>query len=114
MEWKELEKMTVTKLREEALKHPDQLKGVHARSKAQLMNELAAVLGIQKPQVSFAEKVVHTKDSLKQRIRELKAQRDRLIEEHNSGELKTVRRQIHHLKREIRKIERADLGRSKA
>ncbi len=51
MDWKELEKMTIVKLREEALKHPDQIKGVRGKSKPQLMDELATVPGIEKPHV---------------------------------------------------------------
>ena len=43
MEWKDLEKMTVTKLREEASKH-EEIKGVRGKNKAQLMEELAKLL----------------------------------------------------------------------
>src|SRR5438094_7693902 len=60
MEWKDLDKMTVLKLREEALKFPE-IEGVHEKNKEQLMDELAKSLGIEKPHVHFAEKVVHTK-----------------------------------------------------
>src|SRR5438876_112042 len=45
MEWKDLEKMTVLKLREEALKFPE-IEGVHGKNKEQLMDELAKSLGI--------------------------------------------------------------------
>lgn len=114
MEWKELEKMTVTRLREEALKHPDQIKGVHGKSKAQLMDELSRIMGIEKPHVSFTEQVSHTKESLKNQIRQLKVQRDQLIKAHESPELHGVRRQIHKLKRQIRKIELQAGARSKA
>jgi hypothetical protein len=47
MDWKELEKMTVLKLREEALKFP-QIQGVHGKNKEQLMDEIATALGIEK------------------------------------------------------------------
>ncbi len=104
MEWKDLEKMTVVKLREEALKHPE-IKGVHGKNKAQLMDELAATLGIEKPHIHFAEKIVHTKSELKQKIRELKAQRSKLIVAHAQKALHDVRRQIHKFKRQIRQIE---------
>ena len=50
MEWKDLEKMTVLKLREEALKFP-QIKAVHGKHKEQLIDEIAAQLGIKKPQL---------------------------------------------------------------
>ena len=46
MEWKDLEKMTVLKLREEALKFP-QIQGVHGKSKETLMHEIATALGIE-------------------------------------------------------------------
>ena len=40
MDWKDLEKMTVLKLREEALKYP-QIEGVHGKHKEQIMDEIA-------------------------------------------------------------------------
>lgn len=113
MDWKEMEKMTVVKLREEAMKH-SQITGVHGKHKAQLMEELAAVLGIEKPHVHFTEKVVHKKSDLKHRIRELKLERDRLLEKHDHKGLHQVRREIHGLKHRIRKIERQDAGAQKA
>jgi len=104
MDWTDLQKMTVIKLREEALKHP-QIEGVHGKNKVKLMGELAAILGIEKPHVQLAEQVVHTKSELKQKIRELKTERDTLIQAHNHKALHKVRRQIHNFKRQIRKIE---------
>jgi hypothetical protein len=109
MDWKELEKMTIVKLREEALKYPDQIKGVRGKSKPQLMDELAALLGIEKPHVHFTETVVHTKEDLKHKIRELKARREKLIEANDHKALHGVRREIHKLKHHIRKIERASV-----
>ena len=53
MEWKDLEKMTVLKLREEALKFPE-IKGVHAKNKEQLLDEIAKALRIEKPRGSWA------------------------------------------------------------
>jgi hypothetical protein len=44
MDWKDLEKMTVLKLREEALKYPEIL-GVHGKNKEQLIDEIAKALG---------------------------------------------------------------------
>ena len=49
MNWKDLEKMTVLKLREEALKYP-QIKGVHGKHKEELLDEIADALHIAKPQ----------------------------------------------------------------
>ncbi len=104
MEWKDLEKMTVLKLREEALKYP-QIEGVHGKHKEQLMAEIAQVLGIQKPHAHFTETIVHTKDELKHRIHELKFERDKLLAAHDHQKLHEVRRELHELKHTIRKIE---------
>jgi len=104
MQWKDLEKMTVVKLREEALKFP-QIEGVHGKNKERLMDELASALGIEKPHAHFSENVVHTKSELKHQIHELKKERDQLIVAHDHQHLHDVRRQIHELKHTIRKIE---------
>ena len=107
MDWKDLEKMTIVKLREEALKFPEEIKEVHGKSKAQLMDELAKRMGIDKPHVHLAEAIVHTKDDLKHKIRELKGQRDKLIAAKDHKKVHEMRREIHQLKRRIRKIEHA-------
>jgi hypothetical protein len=112
MDWKDLEKMTILKLREEALKHPDQIKGVHGKSKPQLMDELAKLLAIEKPHIHFTEAVVHTKDDLKHKIRELKARRDKLVESKDHKALHGVRREMHKLKRQIRRIEQASVDKT--
>lgn len=104
MDWKEMEKMTVTKLRDEALKHPE-IKGVYGKSKSKLMDELAAILNIEKPHVHFTEKVVHTKGELKHKIHALKDQREKLIQAKDHAGLHNLRREIHKLKHQIRKIE---------
>ena len=104
MDWKEMDKMTVVKLREEALKHPD-IKGVHGKSKAQLMDELATILKIEKPHLHLEEEVVHTKGDLKKKIHELQGKRDVLIQAKDHAGLHGLRREVHKLKRQIRKIE---------
>jgi hypothetical protein len=104
MEWKDLEKMTVPKLREEALKYPH-IESVHGKNKMQLMDELASVLGIEKPHAQFSERIVHTKSDLKHRIQELKTERDKFVAAHDHGALHAVRRELHSLKHAIRKIE---------
>ena len=104
MEWKDLEKMTVVKLREEALKFP-QIEGVHGKNKERLMDEIATILGIQKPHVHFNDQVVHTKSDLKHKIQDLKIEREKLLAMHDHAHLHEVRRQIHELKHTIRKIE---------
>jgi hypothetical protein len=104
MDWKDLEKMTVLKLREEALKFP-QIEGVHGKNKEQLMEEIAKALGIERPHAHFAESVVHTKSDLKLRISALKIEREKLLDAHNHQGLHDVRREIHELKHTIRRIE---------
>ena len=104
MEWEDLEKMTVVKLREEALKHP-QIESVHGKGKEQLMDDLAAVLGIEKPHVQFTDKALHAKTELKHRIHDLKIEREKLQAVHDHKHLHDVRREIHELKHTIRKIE---------
>jgi uncharacterized membrane protein YjjP (DUF1212 family) len=104
MEWKDLEKMTVVKLRDEALKFP-QIEGVHGKNKERLMDEIAGILGIEKPHVHFTENVVHTKSDLKHQIHDLKMTRERLVAAHDYKKLHDVRRQIHELKHTIRRIE---------
>ena len=104
MDWKDLEKLTVLKLREEALKYP-QIEGVHGKHKEQLMDEIAKALGIEKPHAHFTETIVHTKSDLKQKIQELKTEREKLIQMHDHKKLHEVRRELHELKHTIRKIE---------
>ncbi len=104
MEWKDLEKMTVLKLREEALKFP-QIEGVHGKNKEQLMDELAKALGIEKPHTHFTDNIVHTKADLKAKILELKSERDKLLEAHDHKKLHEVRREMHELKHTIRRLE---------
>lgn len=102
MEWHDLEKMTVVKLREEA--HEKGIESVHGKNKAELVEALAGVLGIERPHEELAKKEEDTKTSLKQQIRELRAERDQLLEAHDHKGLKDVRREVHRLKRKIRRI----------
>jgi predicted nucleic acid-binding Zn-ribbon protein len=106
MDWKEMDKLTVVKLREEALKHPE-IKGVHGKGKAQLMDELATILGIEKPHTQLKEDVVHTKGDLKKKIHDLHGRREALIQAKDRKGLHSLRREVHQLKRQIRKIEHA-------
>jgi len=104
MEWKDLEKMTIRKLREEALRYP-QIERVHGKDKHQLMDELAHILNIEKPQIRFSETIIGTKSDLKHRLHELKVERDRALAVHDHNKLHHVRREMHALKHGIRKLE---------
>lgn len=103
MEWSDLEKMTVVKLREEA--HEKGLKGVHGMNKAQLLTELASAMGIEPPKEGMEGRAAESKSELKQQIRELKTRRNELLTAHDSKALKEVRRTIHGLKRRIRRLQ---------
>ena len=91
MEWKDLEKMTVPKLREEALKYPH-IEAVHGKNKSQLMDELANQLGIERPHVRYSENIVHTKSDLKHRLHELKAEESARRVSRSARALPVVRR----------------------
>lgn len=110
MDWKDLEKMTVLKLREEALKYP-QIEAVHGKNKDQLMIEIAKALGIERPHSHFSENVVQTKSDLKHKIRDLKAERETLLILHDHQKLHDVRRELHDLKHTIRRLEAKAAGR---
>ena len=100
MDWHELSKIKVNDLREMAKEY--NVKGTSGMSKDQLVRFLAEKKGIEKPKLvvdNEAEKV-----KIKARIRELKAARQAALEAKNRQELKKSRRQIHHLKRGIRKM----------
>ena len=102
MNWHDLEKTTLIKLRDMA--HDQGMKGVTGWNKEKLVEELAGQLSIEKPHEDMTAIKFHSKTDLKLKIRELKLERNSLIEAHDHKGLKTVRRQIHGLKRQIRKI----------
>jgi hypothetical protein len=105
MDWRDLERLTVLKLREEALKYP-QIESVHGKNKEQLLSEMAAILGIQRPHSQLVDQqIVQTKSEMKHRIHELKNQRDVLLEMRDHHRLHEVRREMHELKHSIRKLE---------
>ncbi len=105
MDWHDLEKLTVVKLREEA--HEKGVEGVHGKDKPELLDALAGILGIEKPHEELSDKGVHDKAGLKLQIRALKVERARFLEAHDHKSLKEVRRKIRGLKRQIRRIHAA-------
>jgi hypothetical protein len=102
MDYHELEKTTVGKLREMAKEHPD-LKGVTAMPKRELVDLLADKLGIEKP-----HKVVVGLDkfAIKQEIRALKKLRDEALGQHDRAKVHHVRRKIHQLRHKLRRAVR--------
>jgi hypothetical protein len=69
------------------------------------MEEMAVLLGIERPKAHLTASVVDTKSELKHRIHELKQERDELLAAHDRRKLHDVRRAMHDLKHTIRKIE---------
>jgi cell division protein FtsX len=106
---KPLEKMTAKELREMALGLPG-IQGVHAMKKEELITAIRAAKGITGPEpkkekhvVAKKEKVVLTVAQLKQKVRELKAKREGLVQEKNVRMAEIMRRRISRLKKKTRR-----------
>jgi cell division protein FtsX len=111
MEKKErpLEKMTAKELREMALGLSG-IEGVHAMKKEELITAIRAAKGITEPEPkkekkAFVkkEKVVLTLAQLKQKVRELRAKREELVQEKNVKMAEILRRRISRLKKKTRR-----------
>ena len=98
--YEELKHKTVAQLREIAsgLEH-DAVKGASQMNKEHLLAALCTALGIDMHTHHEVKGV--DKSVLKVKIRELKKQRDGALAAHDHKQLKSVRREIHHLKRMI-------------
>ncbi len=99
MEFKELEKLTVVKLREEASKFED-LKGVSGMKKPQLIDALCQKLGIERP---HAKVDGIDKPTLKGRLKELQAKRKQALADRNHETLVDLRMRIKRYKRMLKK-----------
>ncbi|MFQ5478152.1 MAG: hypothetical protein ACE5E4_06005 [Candidatus Binatia bacterium] len=99
MDFHELHKLTVSKLREMAHEYDD-LRGVSGMRKDDLVKVLCAKLGVEMP-----HKVVVGVDkaSIKARIRELKKIRDEALSTKDRHKLHNTRKQLHHLRHKLRK-----------
>ena len=100
MDWHELQKHKVADLRELMKEHLPEVTGITQMKKDELVELLAERLGIERP-----HKVVTglDKTEIKARLRDLKAKREEALEAGNKVELHRRRRQIHRLKRKLRK-----------
>src|SRR5437867_13360731 len=100
MELRDLQKMTVVKLREEGLKHSS-IAGVYSMNKAQLIEALAAVYGIDIEAATRAarEQFATDKSTLKQEIRAFKGQRNAALSAHDATQVNRLRLQIKKRKR---------------
>jgi hypothetical protein len=100
--YKELKHKRMSDLRQIAseVEH-EAVKGYTQLNKQQLLDALCAALNIDKHEHHDVKGL--DKSKVKVEIRSLKKKRDEAVKTHNHSELKTLRRQIHHLKRTIRK-----------
>ena len=100
MDYHDLEKTTVSRLREMLKEQDPDLTGASGMKKHQLVDLLAAKLGVVAP-----HKVVHGVDkaTLKAQIRACKTQRAAAIQGQDRAQLKEIRRQLHQLRRSLRK-----------
>ena len=99
--FEELKHKTVAELREMAkgIEH-DAVQGYTQMNKEHLVVAISKALGIQH---EHHEVVGVDKASIKARIRALKVKREAALAAHDHVQLKTVRRNIHRLKRQIHK-----------
>jgi hypothetical protein len=105
MDLRDLRKMTVVKLREEALQMGGFI-GVHGMNKQQLIAAMAPRLGIDLEAETKAarEKFSGNKMAMKQEIRQLKTQRDAALEDHDMTAVVQVRKSIKKYKRALRRM----------
>jgi len=98
----ELKGKTIQELRDIAKDvHHDAVQGFSQMNKEHLLPALCNALGI--PIHEHTEVVGIDKPAIKAKMRELKKKREDAIASKNSAALKSVRRQIHSLNREIRR-----------
>ncbi len=106
---KPLEKMTAKELREMAL-GLEGIQGVHAMKKEELITAIRAAKGIPEPEpkkekriVAKKEKVVLTVAQLKQKVKELRAKREEVLQEKNVKMAEILRKRISRLKKKTRR-----------
>jgi hypothetical protein len=97
----DLKLKTVVELRELAKDlQDDAVQGYSQMNKDRLLPALCRALHIDMLEHHVAVGV--DKDSVKAKMRELKQERQRALEAHDHPSLKNIRRQLHHLNRQIR------------
>ena len=100
----ELKKMTVAQLREIAsgIEH-EAVQGYTQLNKEHLLDALCKALNIDTHTRHKIKAAGINKGEIKSRMKDLKKQRDSALEAHDHAQLKTVRRQLHGLRRTLRK-----------
>ena len=102
MDVKTLEKMTVSKLREEALKFDD-LVGVHGMDKPTLLRILKGKYGIVDHRTDN-EILVEQKHALKEKIRQLKAEKAQALEAKDKKKVATLRKRLRQKRHALNKL----------
>ena len=100
MDLKTLERMTLLKLREEALKIPE-LSGVRGMNKEALVRAIAVAYKID---LSTRRRGGSEIPELKKQIRELRAEITEAIRTKQTSDLKKMRRHVKHLKAQTRRL----------
>ena len=100
--YEELKKKTIAELREIAkgVENQEAVQGFSQLNKEHLLPALCKALGIDTYGHHHVEGI--DKAGIKAKMRELRKQRDAALEQHDHDVLKSVRRQIHRLNRQIR------------
>ena len=99
--YEQLKGKTVAELREIAKGMPNEvLQGYSQMNKEHLLPALCAALGIDMHEHHSVTGI--DKAGIKAKIRMLKQQRDLALAEHDKKALRNVRREMHHLNRQIR------------
>jgi len=108
MDLLELQRMTVVKLREEALNQGG-IVGVHGMNKEQLIEALAPIYGIdlEAQRRAIQERLAANKGALKKEIHTFKNERDAALEEHDAESLSKARQEIKKRKRRLRRMAKA-------
>jgi hypothetical protein len=106
---KPLEKMTAKELREMAMGLPG-IHGVHAMKKEELVTAIRKAKGIAEPEpkkekhiIAKKEKIILTASQLKQKVKELKAKREEVLQQRNRKMAQILRRRISRLKKMTRR-----------
>ena len=102
MDAKTLQKMTVVKLREEALKFPE-ITGVHGMHKEELLPILKEKYGIAEDQTE-SEVLAERKHALKKKIRQLKAEKAQALEAKDAKKTALLRRRLRRQRRVLKKV----------
>ena len=105
MELEELQRLTVVKLREEALQQGG-ISGVNGMSKDQLIEALAPAFGIDLEAETRAmrERLSASKGTLKQEIVSLKGNRDAALADNDKDGFINARKEIKQRKRRLRRL----------